>query len=281
MSTANPNELPSSPKNDPHSLPTDPAAAEAAEQALQRAARTAQANAARGPSRPFAGLEAKLANYRPPQVDDADIARRREEDDRRRQRAAADDMLRMCRVPERYRLTQPWTAAAMPADVREVASAKYARLTDMAQPGLIVGLIGKRGTGKTHMACSLVQEFCRSGRRGLYMDVMDYLLALKATYGGGPGDEFRVELDHIRPELLVLDEMQERGETAWEDRMLTRLINKRYAAENITVLISNQTKETFEERVGHSIANRISDDGGLIICDWQCVRGRIDRGPDA
>lgn len=142
-------------------------------------------------------------------------------------------------------------------------------------PGMIA-LLGTRGTGKTWMACALVREFARLGRFAMYRDAMDYFLDLKASYDAGAKvDQLQVEARYIIPKLLVLDEVHERGDTAWEDRMLTRLINKRYAANLSTVLISNQDGDAFEERVGASIADRIKDGGGMIVCDWESLRGRV------
>src|SRR5206468_2068917 len=108
---------------------------------------------------------------------------------------------------------------------------------------------------------------------------MDYFLELKATYDdAAKTTQERVEQNWLRPELLVLDEAHERGDTPWEDRMLTRLVNLRYEAMVSTILISNHDEETFAKRVGTSIADRIADGGGLILCGWASLRGRIQSG---
>lgn len=180
-------------------------------------------------------------------------------------------------VPARYRTAgNPFDMNAVPDD----AVVKYdetvkALASLIGKPGM-VALLGPRGTGKTWMACGLVTTFCRHGRYALYRDAMDYFLELKASYDDGAKvNQQAIEARYLRPELLVLDEVHERGDTAWEDRMLTRLINKRYAAELSTVLISNQDEKTFAERIGASIADRIHDGGGVIVCDWESLRGRI------
>jgi DNA replication protein DnaC len=90
------------------------------------------------------------------------------------------------------------------------AAGAAARL--LAQPG-IFGMIGPRGVGKTWIACALVNEFCRQGRLARYLHVMDYFIGLKETYGDGARTtEGRFEHDHVRLELLVLDEMHERAD---------------------------------------------------------------------
>ena len=64
------------------------------------------------------------------------------------------------------------------------------------------------------------------------------------------------------------------ADTPAKDRMLTRLIDKRYAAELSTVLITNETAKQFVERVGPSVADRIRDDGQMVVCEWKSLRGR-------
>lgn len=248
-----------------------------AEYAIQRAAKTsADLNARRA----TAPLTEKIAKFIPPPIDPIALAREeRLQVEREAQRKADADrvfgrLMKSSNVPARYAV-EAWNTDALPADAAAIADVKMNRLREVARPGTIVAVIGPRGTGKTHMVCCLVREVCTSGQSAIYMDAMDYLLAVRSTYGG-KGEEKQVENDHATVDLLVLDEMQERGETAWEDRMLTRLVNKRYAANKITILLSNQDRATFSERVGESIASRIEDGGGVIVCDWQSVRGRLN-----
>lgn len=201
------------------------------------------------------------------------------------EQTAADDQERQRRenleknngVPARYRGAHTHVArVGVPDDAMERYAHTVGCLTSLFDKPGMVALIGTRGTGKTWMGCGLVMTFCRHGRYALYRDAMDYFLDLKATYDDGAKlDQQQVEARYLKPELLVLDEVHERGDTAWEDRMLTRLINKRYADERSTVLISNQDERTFAERIGASIADRIHDGGGVIVCDWESLRGRI------
>lgn len=152
--------------------------------------------------------------------------------------------------------------------------AVYCLTATLTSPGT-VALLGERGAGKTWMACGLVREFCRRGRGALYRDAMDYFLELKSTYDrDAKRSQEQVEAAYLKPSLLVLDELHERGDTVWEDRMLTRLINKRYAAKLATVLIANQSPKEFKDRVGHSIHDRMFDGGGIVVCDWKSLRGR-------
>jgi len=101
---------------------------------------------------------------------------------------------------------------------------------------------------------------------------MGFFLDLKAGYRDKGAAEKQVIEQYCTPSLLILDEVQERGETPWEDRILGHLIDRRYGAQKDTLLISNQTKENFLSSIGESAASRIRETGGMIICDWESYR---------
>lgn len=183
-----------------------------------------------------------------------------------------------------------WLAASVPdhhryadlqkfdaADVPEYAREKYRLSVDFVKSitgnaGIFV-LLGPRGAGKTWMSVGLIRETCRLGKSALYAEAMDYFLAIQETYGGR-GSAAAVEQSYLKPSLLVLDAIEERADSEWNDRMLTRLINKRYAGCKTTLLISNESWPDFAARVGPTITDRIKDGGGSWACDWKSLRGR-------
>ncbi len=238
---------------------------------LARATQTAQANQAR--THRFAFDPAKLPTRR----SDEDIAAEIRQTDERNRRNLVDRLVGASGVPGRYSAIDLDDMTDIPADVRNAYRSSVSSLRGMKnQPG-ILALIGRRGTGKTAMGCGLTLEFCRAGRPALYAQTMDYFVALKATYSrDSQHDESQIEAKYLRPELLVIDEIHERGDTKWEDRMLRRLIDKRYATGNrSTLLIANLTPETFAESMGDSITDRVRDGGGLVVADWASLRGKV------
>ena len=77
----------------------------------------------------------------------------------------------------------------------------------------------------------------------------------------------------IHPQLLVIDEAQERGESDWESRMLTHVVDKRYFLQRDTLLISNLKLDEFKASIGTSICSRLIETGGAILADWPSFRG--------
>lgn len=145
------------------------------------------------------------------------------------------------------------------------------RLKARRGSGFIIALCGPRGTGKTQLATSLAREAASHGKGSMYQTAMGFFLDIKESFDGKRSEK-DVIARYCATALLILDEMQERGETAWEDRLLTHLIDRRYGAEKDTLLITNQTKESFLQSIGESVASRISETGGIAVCNWPSFR---------
>lgn len=136
-----------------------------------------------------------------------------------------------------------------------------------------MALIGERGPGKTQMGVALIRDNSERGKVSHYTTAMEIFLALKASYRSGATEsEAEILKRFTNPTLLVIDEMQERGETAWEDRLLTHLIDKRYGSERDTLLISNLKQEDFMAALGPSIVSRLIETGGVVNCNWPSFR---------
>jgi DNA replication protein DnaC len=150
-----------------------------------------------------------------------------------------------------------------------------ARLKARVGSGFIIALCGPRGTGKTQLAASCARETTIHGKTPTYTTAMGFFLDIKESFDGKRSEK-EVIGRYCSPSLLILDEMQERGETAWEDRLLTHLIDRRYGAEKDTLLITNQDKESFLHSIGESVASRISETGGVALCNWESYRQKTN-----
>lgn len=151
-------------------------------------------------------------------------------------------------------------------------------------PGAIVCLVGTRGTGKTQMACLLARnwlnrEVARAGGVDVdakcvgYSHIMDVFMAIKATYGDRSAPSEQDVLSRwIDPQFLVIDEVQERGETEWENRTFTYLLDKRYSMARSTLLLANVKPSDLAARLGASIVSRMQETGGIIECNWPSYR---------
>jgi hypothetical protein len=148
---------------------------------------------------------------------------------------------------------------------------KLVELKEHVGKGSLLALIGKRGTGKTQMGVELIRRACWKGLSAKYAKAMQFFTAIKDSYSKN-APESSVMDAYLKARVLVIDEAQERGETAWEDRLLTHLIDCRYGDMKDTVLISNLNRREFEASIGSSILSRMSETGGIIECNWPSFR---------
>lgn len=149
-------------------------------------------------------------------------------------------------------------------------------LTKRLQTGFLLAMIGTRGSGKTQLAVELMNFSVERERSALYTRAMDFFMAIKRSYKKDSKETEESVCEHyFRPEFLVIDETHERAQSAWEDQLLTNLIDKRYAAMKDTLMIANQTKQEFESAMGKSVVARLNETGGFVKCDWPSFREAV------
>ncbi len=129
------------------------------------------------------------------------------------------------------------------------------------------------------MASQLIREAIRRDiepaqlRTAKYTSAMDIFMEIKESYRTKEVSESAVMLAYRSPQLLVIDEITVRSDSAWENMLLTHLIDKRYCAKKDTILLGN-CKDASEvvACVGASIASRIQECGCVVVCDWPSFR---------
>lgn len=147
--------------------------------------------------------------------------------------------------------------------------------------GFLLALVGERGPGKTQIAEQAIRSACDRWSYDLdpvrppakYLRAMNLFLYIRASYRKGAEQSEEQVIESLRkPRLLVIDEMQERGDTAWEDRLLTNLVDTRYGDQTDTLLIANLTPAALMDSLGPSIYDRLCETGGIIECNWPSFR---------
>lgn len=135
--------------------------------------------------------------------------------------------------------------------------------------GKIWALIGARGNGKTQLAVEAMRTWTSKGRSARYATAVEMFVDIKATYRKDSTEsEAQVIARYRKPRLLVIDEMSKRAETDWENTILFEILNKRYGDKTDTILIANLAPADFSKNIDFSIARRLNETGGVIVCDW-------------
>jgi len=141
--------------------------------------------------------------------------------------------------------------------------------------GFLCVLMGRRGTGKTQMSVCSIHNACENLRPSMYIKAQDLFISLRQAFRKDGDSEAEIIRQFTDPRFLVIDAMEERGETPFENRLLNHIIDKRYDNCDDTLLITNQTPEAFEDSAGPSIISRIHETGGKIVCDWDSFRKKV------
>jgi len=168
----------------------------------------------------------------------------------------ADTLAERTGVPNRYRAG--WKR---PDDAEW--NDRFARVAACVRAGGIIGLIGNRGTGKTRLAAEVMRDFARI--QGRYATAMGLFLRIRSTFGKKGGEsESDIVRELSKAPLLILDEIQERGGTEWEDRLLTHILDARYGDMRSTLVLANLDRDALALQLGDSINSRLIETGGVL-----------------
>jgi len=153
----------------------------------------------------------------------------------------------------------------------------------LRRTGAIVALLGGRGLGKTTVAAQLIIERAWNAglqpweRRPPYRKMTDLIAKYKPIYAdfGGINTEALVAARdwycRFHP-LVVIDELHECDDLRMKDRVLTDILDRRYANRVDTLLISNQTFDEFKQTTNDSVLSRLKEHGRIITCSWPSFR---------
>ena len=149
----------------------------------------------------------------------------------------------------------------------------------------ILLILGPTGRGKTVMATWFAMQRQKEGQKcGEFITAYSMFTTVKSSYGpkkpiksrsGGeayPPDAEEIIANWSNAPFLVIDEIQTRAETAWEDSMLEEIVNARYGEMLPTVLIANLDAEAAQKSLGPRIMDRARECGGIVNCNWPSYR---------
>lgn len=150
----------------------------------------------------------------------------------------------------------------------------YEKARQLMASGTLSALTGKRGVGKTQAGVCLIGLCCQNLQEtALYTKALDVFLSIRNGNNPNSGTTEKKEIQkYISPHLLVIDAYEVRGDTAFENRIMDHIIDKRYDAEKPTVLITNDTAESLVASLGKSNIDRLREGGGIIQFEGDSFR---------
>lgn len=179
-------------------------------------------------------------------------------------------------IPERmrskgfadYQVTEP-------AQVRALSACRHyvQRFDASDQPGAALLLLGKSGTGKTHLACATLVAVMRAGHSGRFSSVSAALRLLRDAGDHrtrcSEGEAFALLSE---PDLLVLDDL---GGTLDDKQraLLFEVLDTRYANRRATIVTASLSAEALARVLGERSMYRLgAGDATVIECTWQGYR---------
>ena len=117
-------------------------------------------------------------------------------------------------------------------------------------------LLGKNGTGKTHLAAAIAGFRLQQGDAVAFATVPDLLDELRATFEPGSSERFDALFGRLREiELLVLDDLGAHQSSPWAQEKLYQLINYRDLAAKPTVVTSDLELTKLDPRIASRLGH--------------------------
>ncbi|WP_415915371.1 ATP-binding protein [Pseudomonas amygdali] len=214
-------------------------------------------------------------------------------------RSAKDEDAERARINERYELSLKFGAALIPKRfaaktlngyVADNAGQKEAlrvcrkyvdKFPEISETGRCLLMLGKPGTGKTHLGTAIANELMRkTDATAVYRTLGTILHDIRSTYRqGSDRTEGQIIAALVMPSLLVLDEIgvSKEAPSDFELTTLFTIINGRYEQMRPTVIISNLDGKALPAAMGERCVDRLRE-GGVIVLpfEWESHRGKED-----
>ncbi|MBE3582631.1 MAG: ATP-binding protein [Limnochordaceae bacterium] len=152
------------------------------------------------------------------------------------------------------------------------ACLNYARTYQPRQTTFGIVLTGPVGTGKTHLACAILNEL-RQRRIGglLKVDVAELLGEMRAVVTQG-ASTFPLMEAAKEAELLVLDDLGQEYQTEWTRTTVGELINARYADRRPMVITTNLDLEALSRLFTERVSSRLLGMSQVLVLEGDDYR---------
>lgn len=191
--------------------------------------------------------------------------------------ARQENLIRIARVPERYRAVSfkglDCTQEPRLEAVKRSLGEYVRRLREEPRQWLPLVLCGTKGTGKTHMLCAAINNLVRSGVSCHYTTMHTMLSEIKKAYSTDGISEQDMIWRYVGNfDLLVIDEVDVMRATDNDLSLIFYVINGRYNELRSVAVCSNQEPEKLDAFLSERVAERIRESAVTLRCDWPSYR---------
>jgi len=133
--------------------------------------------------------------------------------------------------------------------------------------------LGPCGTGKTLLACAIVNHLLSQGRAAYFGTTLEIIQQIRASWSSrSTQTEEETFRRFTRPDLLVVDEIGQQHGTDNERILLGELLNCRYSDLKPTIMAGNITVAEFQKTVGERALDRFREGGRVLVFNWPSYR---------
>lgn len=187
------------------------------------------------------------------------------------------DLMKECMLSPRFKAkTFDSFKADSPAQKKVFeASKQFAEnFPEYQRKGTWLVFLGKCGTGKGHLAASIVQYVIENHAcSALYIKLIDIVSRIKSDWN--KEEDVIKKLREV--DLLVIDEIGVQFNTEAERLILYRILDNRYEYLRPTIITSNHNLTGLEKIIGQRIISRLYDqesENAIYKFDWEDFRKR-------
>lgn len=131
-------------------------------------------------------------------------------------------------------------------------------------------ITGRPGTGKNHLAVSIVREW--TGRRKI-LKLAEMIRDIRQAYSAHTNEQYDIER-YAHLDLLALNEVGIQFGTEAERNLLFEVLDLRYENMLPTILISNLNVQGIKDFVGGRVVDRLLENGTVLEFTWESYRTR-------
>lgn len=137
-------------------------------------------------------------------------------------------------------------------------------------------MVGRTGTGKTHLACALASNLLSKKQNIRYITSEDMSNEIAKAWTDKSVNESTLIARFVACDLLILDEYGLHDQHETRLQLVHKVLYARYDACKPTMLISNFTKDQLKENLGDRLWSRFQQDKlTMIECDWEDMRNGV------
>ncbi|WP_038342281.1 ATP-binding protein [Acinetobacter sp. A47] len=130
-------------------------------------------------------------------------------------------------------------------------------------------MVGRTGTGKTHLACAIARNILDQRSYVRYTTSEDMANEIANAWTKTDDSEASAVFRFTDYDLLIIDEYGLHDQHESRLQLVHKVLYSRYDAKKPTVLISNWTEAQLKESLGDRLWSRFQHDGLTVVeCNW-------------